>query len=99
MGGSEPRDGHAERGAADVVEPDGLEEEDGLGVAAVLTAHPDLEIGVCGEHGGDPASIEFFHRVGVDYVSCSPPRIPIARLAAAQAALRYPPPVVADPTE
>ncbi len=51
------------------------------------TAKPDLEIGVCGEHGGDPASVAFFHRVGLDYVSCSPFRVPIARLAAAQAAL------------
>jgi pyruvate,orthophosphate dikinase len=49
---------------------------------------PDLKLGVCGEHGGDPASIEFCEAVGLDYVSCSPPRLPIARLAAAQAALR-----------
>ncbi|WP_413944284.1 pyruvate, phosphate dikinase [Bdellovibrio sp. HCB-162] len=48
---------------------------------------PDLKVGVCGEHGGDPESIEFFHRVGLDYVSCSPFRVPIARLAAARAAL------------
>ncbi|WII73608.1 pyruvate, phosphate dikinase [Bdellovibrio sp. 22V] len=48
---------------------------------------PDLKVGVCGEHGGDPDSIEFFHRVGLDYVSCSPFRVPIARLAAARAAL------------
>ena len=48
---------------------------------------PDLKLGICGEHGGDPASIGFFHRVGLDYVSCSPYRVPIARLAAAQAAL------------
>ena len=48
---------------------------------------PDLEIGVCGEHGGDPASIEFFNEVGLDYVSCSPPGVPVARLAAAQAQL------------
>jgi pyruvate,orthophosphate dikinase len=48
---------------------------------------PDLVAGICGEHGGDPRSIAFFHRVGLDYVSCSPPRVPIARLAAAQAAL------------
>jgi len=47
----------------------------------------DLKIGVCGEHGGDPASVEFFHRVGLDYVSCSPYRVPVARLAAAHAAL------------
>jgi pyruvate,orthophosphate dikinase len=53
----------------------------------VREARPDIEIGVCGEHGGDPASIAFFARSGVDYVSCSPPRVPGARLAAAQAAL------------
>ena len=47
-----------------------------------------LKLGICGEHGGDPASIDFCHRVGLDYVSCSPFRVPIARLAAAQAALR-----------
>ncbi len=48
---------------------------------------PDIEIGICGEHGGDPASVEFCFRVGMDYVSCSPYRVPIARLAAAQAAI------------
>jgi pyruvate,orthophosphate dikinase len=50
-------------------------------------ARPDLRIGVCGEHGGDPASIAFFARLGLDYVSCSPYRVPVARLAAAQAVL------------
>jgi len=50
----------------------------------------DLEVGVCGEHGGDPKSIEFFHLVGLDYVSCSPYRVPIARLAAAQAQIKHP---------
>jgi pyruvate,orthophosphate dikinase len=49
---------------------------------------PDIKLGICGEHGGDPASIQFFERVGLDYVSCSPFRVPVARLAAAQAALR-----------
>ncbi len=48
---------------------------------------PDLHLGVCGEHGGDPSSVEFFHKAGLDYVSCSPFRVPIARLAAAQAAI------------
>jgi pyruvate,orthophosphate dikinase len=48
---------------------------------------PDIKLGICGEHGGDPASIAFCHRLGLDYVSCSPHRLPIARLAAAQAAL------------
>jgi pyruvate,orthophosphate dikinase len=46
-----------------------------------------LKVGICGEHGGDPASIEFWNKVGLDYVSCSPFRVPIARLAAAQAEL------------
>ncbi len=50
----------------------------------------NLKLGVCGEHGGDPASIEFFHRVGLDYVSCSPFRVPIARIAAAQAQIKFP---------
>lgn len=49
---------------------------------------PDIKLGICGEHGGDPSSIEFCHNVGLDYVSCSPFRVPIARLAAAQAAIR-----------
>ena len=50
-------------------------------------AKPGIKLGVCGEHGGDPDSIAFFHRVGLDYVSCSPYRVPIARLAAAQAVI------------
>jgi len=49
---------------------------------------PDLKIGICGEHGGDPDSIDFFHHSGIDYVSCSPYRVPVARVAAAQAAIR-----------
>ena len=52
-------------------------------------ARPELEVGICGEHGGDPASIDFCHRVGNNYVSCSPFRVPVARLAAAHAALKY----------
>ncbi|MBI5289748.1 MAG: hypothetical protein HY873_12320, partial [Chloroflexi bacterium] len=48
---------------------------------------PGIKLGICGEHGGEPYSVEFFHRIGLDYVSCSPFRVPIARLAAAQAAL------------
>ena len=50
-------------------------------------ARPKIKLGICGEHGGDPASVEFCHEIGLDYVSCSPFRVPIARLAAAQAAL------------
>jgi pyruvate,orthophosphate dikinase len=58
-----------------------------IGVSKGRAARPGLKIGVCGEHGGDPSSIRFFHKVGLDYVSCSPYRVPIARLAAAQAQL------------
>ena len=61
-------------------------------IAAELgrSTRPDIKLGICGEHGGDPSSIEFCHRVGLNYVSCSPYRVPIARLAAAQAAIKYP---------
>jgi pyruvate,orthophosphate dikinase len=58
-----------------------------IGTERGRKTRPDLEVGICGEHGGDPASVEFCHQAGLDYVSCSPYRIPIARLAAAQAAL------------
>ena len=69
---------------------------DQVGVGALVkmaaekgrSTRPNIKLGICGEHGGDPSSVEFFHRVGVDYVSCSPFRVPIARLAAAQAALK-----------
>ena len=57
-----------------------------IGVERGREANPDLILGICGEHGGDPDSISFFHRIGLDYVSCSPYRVPIARVAAAQAA-------------
>ena len=50
---------------------------------------PDIHLGICGEHGGNPASVEFCQRIGLDYVSCSPYRVPIARLAAAQAAIKF----------
>jgi len=59
-----------------------------MGVTKGRSTKPDLKIGICGEHGGDPKSVEFCHRVGMDYVSCSPFRVPIARLAAAQAVVR-----------
>ena len=58
-----------------------------MAVAKGRVANPSLKLGICGEHGGDPSSIHFFHKVGLDYVSCSPYRVPVARLAAAQAAL------------
>ncbi|MBK8461771.1 MAG: pyruvate, phosphate dikinase [Nigerium sp.] len=61
-----------------------------IGVEKGRSTKPSLKTGVCGEHGGDPASVEFFHKAGLDYVSCSPFRVPIARLAAARAALLNP---------
>jgi pyruvate,orthophosphate dikinase len=69
-------------------------DQDGVGALVAIAvergraARPDIKLGVCGEHGGDPASIGFFEKVGLDYISCSPYRVPIARLAAAQAALQ-----------
>jgi pyruvate,orthophosphate dikinase len=62
-----------------------------IGVVLGRKTNPKLEIGICGEHGGDPSSIEFCHLSGLDYVSCSAPRVPIARLAAAQAVIRNKP--------
>jgi Phosphoenolpyruvate synthase/pyruvate phosphate dikinase len=59
-----------------------------MGVEKGRSQNSDLKIGICGEHGGDPASIDFCHRTGLDYVSCSPFRVPIARLAAAQAVIK-----------
>jgi len=59
-----------------------------IAVALGRKTRPDLEIGICGEHGGDPDTIDFCHRIGLDYVSCSPYRVPVARLAAAHAALK-----------
>jgi pyruvate,orthophosphate dikinase len=58
-----------------------------MAVDAGRKSRPDLEVGICGEHGGEPSSVQFCYRVGMDYVSCSPYRVPIARLAAAQAAI------------
>ena len=59
-----------------------------LGIRGGRSKRPDLKCGVCGEHGGDPDSVHFFNKIGVDYVSCSPFRVPIARLSAAQAAIK-----------
>ena len=58
-----------------------------MAVAKGRETQPDLKVGICGEHGGDPASIHFCHHIGLTYVSCSGPRVPVARLAAAQAKL------------
>src|SRR6185369_11967584 len=80
---------------ANIFPKDPFQTVDIVGVGALVEmasdrgrkARPNIKLGVCGEHGGDPASIRFFGKVGLDYVSCSPFRVPIARLAAAQAAL------------
>ncbi|HPI04927.1 MAG TPA: pyruvate, phosphate dikinase, partial [Saprospiraceae bacterium] len=60
-----------------------------IGIERGRKTRPNLEVGICGEHGGDPASVKFCHKIGMDYVSCSPFRVPIARLAAAQAAVEF----------
>jgi len=70
------------------IDRDGVGELVRIGVERGRAARPDIKLGVCGEHGGDPASIDFFDDVGLDYISCSPFRVPIARLAAAQAKVK-----------
>jgi pyruvate,orthophosphate dikinase len=69
------------------IDQEGIGELVAIGAARGRATRPDLKLGICGEHGGDPASIVFFEKVGLNYISCSPFRVPIARLAAAQAAL------------
>jgi pyruvate, orthophosphate dikinase len=71
----------------ETIDADGVGELVRLGVQRGRSVRPKLKIGVCGEHGGDPESIAFFAAAGLDYVSCSPFRVPIARLSAAQAIL------------
>jgi pyruvate,orthophosphate dikinase len=78
-----------DRSPFESIDEEGIGELVRIGCERGRAAKPDLHLGVCGEHGGDPASIDFFHRVGLDYVSCSPYRVPIARVAAAQAALEH----------
>jgi len=81
-----------------IFESDPFEKFDVLGTGRLVEmavklgreTRPDLHLGICGEHGGEPSSVEFFHQAGLDYVSCSPYRVPIARLAAAQAAIKAP---------
>ena len=70
------------------IDRDGVGELVKIGTERGRKMKPDLKVGICGEHGGDPASIEFCHETGLDYVSCSAFRVPVARLAAAQAAIR-----------
>ena len=77
------------REAFDSIDASGVGELVRLGAERGRAAKPGLKLGVCGEHGGDLASIKVFYEAGIDYVSCSPFRVPIARLAAAQAALNH----------
>ena len=80
-------DGVIDKNPFQTIDVDGVGAVVRMGCEQGRAVKPDLKLGVCGEHGGDPLSVGFFHDVGVDYVSCSPFRVPIARLAAAQAAL------------
>jgi pyruvate,orthophosphate dikinase len=73
------------------LDPEGVGQLMRIAIEKGRTTRADLEIGICGEHGGDPASVALCHELGLDYVSCAPGRVPIARLSAAQAALGYTP--------
>jgi pyruvate,orthophosphate dikinase len=81
-------DGVLERNPFEVLDVDGVGDLMRIAVERGRGAKPDLKLGICGEHGGDPRSVTFCHGLGLDYVSCSPFRVPLARLAAAQAALK-----------
>jgi pyruvate,orthophosphate dikinase len=72
------------------LDPDGVGQLVRHAVEHGRKTRPDLHVGICGEHGGDPKSIALCHEIGLDYVSCSPFRVPVARLAAAQAAIQSP---------
>ncbi|MCK5660299.1 MAG: pyruvate, phosphate dikinase, partial [Methanosarcinales archaeon] len=84
---------YVEHGILDIdpfvaIDQEGVGELMKIGVEKGRRTRPDIKIGICGEHGGEPSSIEFAHRIGLNYVSCSPYRVPIARIAAAHAALK-----------
>ena len=79
--------GILERNPFETLDQEGVGELMRIAVERGRGVKPDLKLGICGEHGGDPASVAFCHELGLDYVSCSPYRVPLARLAAAQAAL------------
>jgi pyruvate,orthophosphate dikinase len=80
-------DGVLERNPFETLDQSGVGDLMRIGVERGRTTKPDLKLGICGEHGGEPKSVAFCHELGLDYVSCSPFRVPVARLAAAQAAL------------
>jgi pyruvate,orthophosphate dikinase len=71
-----------------VLDQEGIGQLVRMGTEKGRATRPDLKVGICGEHGGEPSSVEFCHSVGMNYVSCSPYRVPIARVAAAQAAIK-----------
>jgi pyruvate,orthophosphate dikinase len=81
-------DGVLERNPFETLDQSGVGELMQIAVERGRGVKEDLKMGICGEHGGEPASVAFCHRLGLDYVSCSPYRVPLARLAAAQAALK-----------
>jgi len=81
-------DGVIERNPFETLDQDGVGDLMRIGVERGRSTRPEIKLGICGEHGGEPASVEFCHTLGLDYVSCSPYRVPLARLAAAQAALK-----------
>jgi pyruvate,orthophosphate dikinase len=80
-------DGVLERNPFETLDQSGVGDLMRIAVERGRSTKPDLKMGICGEHGGEPASVAFCHSLGLDYVSCSPFRVPLARLAAAQAAL------------
>jgi pyruvate,orthophosphate dikinase len=81
-------EGVIERNPFETLDQEGVGDLMRIGVERGRRVKPDIKLGICGEHGGEPASVEFCHKLGLDYVSCSPYRVPLARLAAAQAALK-----------
>ena len=82
-------DGILEQNPFQTIDRDGVGQLMDMTVKKGRSTRPELECGICGEHGGDPSSIEWCYLIGLNYVSCSPFRVPIARLAAAQAALTH----------
>jgi pyruvate, orthophosphate dikinase len=81
-------EGVIERNPFETLDQEGVGDLMRIGVERGRSTKPDIKLGICGEHGGEPASVEFCHKLGLDYVSCSPYRVPLARLAAAQAELK-----------
>src|SRR5205823_11996630 len=81
-------EGVLERNPFEALDQDGVGDLMEIAVERGRETKPEIHLGICGEHGGEPSSVDFCHRIGLDYVSCSPYRVPLARLAAAQAVLK-----------